>query len=146
MQQHRRKLAQSITFIAIAAVLLSAVQAQAFYGRGRYFSTRSLQNSQRMNQQSLQAQAKQMQQMQKAYAAYEKQAQEAEVKRQVELKATIARRHERLDQEKQARIEKNKKHQAELAAKAKSNSLETKLSDKPTDLSADDKKTAATEK
>lgn len=146
MKHHLNKFAQSVVLIAIVSSLLGTAQAQAFYGRGRYFSTRSLHNSQRMNQQSLQAQAKQMQQMQKAYAAYEKQAQEAEVKRQVELKAAVARRHERLEQEKQARIEKNKKHNAEMAAKAKSSSLETKLTDKPMDPSGDDKKTAATQK
>lgn len=146
MQHHLHKVAQSLTIFAVVAGLFSTAQAQAFNGRGRYFSTRSLQNSQRMSQQAMQAQAKQMQQMQKAYAAYEKQAQEAEIKRQAELKAAVARRHERLAQEKQARIEKNKKHAAEMAAKAKSTSLETKLTDKPMTASDDDKKTAATQK
>ncbi|MDB5385287.1 MAG: hypothetical protein JWM11_933 [Planctomycetaceae bacterium] len=68
--------------------------------------------------QNMQAnQAKQNAAMEKAYMEYAKKEQEAYIKRQIELKAEVARRHERQAAEKLARSEKNKQHNAEMAAK-----------------------------
>jgi hypothetical protein len=117
MQHDSFKTVKCLTITALLFCALGVTNAQAFYRYGRYGSSRSYQNTPRVTPQMLQAQAKQMQQMQKNYLEMEKKAQEAEVKRQAQLKLEVARRHERLAEEKQARSEKNKKHNAEMAAK-----------------------------
>jgi len=64
----------------------------------------------RRYQQMQQQQARHSEQMHRAYVEYQREAQASLLVRQAEKKSEVARRHEKLEMERQARIQRNKQN------------------------------------